>query len=110
MNTAPIIRSSPDFNGTIGTTSTAPNPEVGLVIKTAAVKALRQAAPSVTNIRVKLVSDLEGVDPTSERAIYNHFGFVNVVAQGTTCAGNTIKLNGEYDTNQWKLMFTDIER
>ena len=110
MNTAPIIRTSPNFNGTMGTTSTEPNPEVGQVIKMAAAKELLKAAPSASNIQVKLITDLEGVDPTSERAIYNHFGFVEVEATATTCAGNTIKLHGEYDTNQWKLMFTEIER
>ena len=110
MNTAPIIRTSPNFNGTSGTTSTEPNPEVGQVIKMAAAKELLKAAPSASNIQVKLITDLDGVDPTSQRAIYSRYGFVEVEATATTCAGNTIKLHGEYDTNQWQLMFADIER
>ena len=110
MNTAPIIRSSPNFDGTIGTTSTEPNPELGKVIKQSAAKALLKEVPSVSNLQVKLASDLEGVDPTSERSIYNHYGFVNVVATGTTCAGNKVELEGQYDTNQMKLMFTELKR
>ena len=105
MNTAPIIRTSPNFDGTIGTTSTEPNPELGYMIKTAVAKELLNAAPSATNIKVELVTDLEGVHPTSERSIYNHFGFVQVEASATTRAGNTITLDANFDTNMGKLMF-----
>ena len=110
MNTASIIRTSPNFDGTIGTTSTEPNPELGYMIKTAAAKELLKAAPSAKDIQVQLHTDLDGVHPTSERSIYNHFGFVQVEASATTCAGNTITLKGNFDTNMGKLMMVDIER
>jgi len=110
MNTASIIRTSPDFDGTIGTTSTEPNPELGFVIKTAVANELLKAAPSAKDIQVKLLTDLDGVHPTSERSIYNHFGFVQIEASATTCAGNTIKLDANFDTNTNKLMFVDIQR
>ena len=110
MNTAPIIRTSPNFDGTIGTTSTEPNPELGFMIKTAVAKELLKSAPSAKDIQIKLLTDLDGVHPTSERSIYNHYGFVQVEASATTCAGNTINLEGNFDTNAGKLMFVDIQR
>ena len=76
MPTPINIRTSPNFDGTMGTTSTEANPEVGQAIKTQAAQALQNAAPSASNFQIKFESDLEGVDPTSERAIYNHYGFV----------------------------------
>ena len=110
MNTGALIRTSPTFDGTAGSTSSQPNPELGLVIKTAAAKALLKAAPSASNIQVTLKSTLDGVDPTSERAIYDHFGFVEVSAKATTCAGSVIELSGEFDTNAGKLITVDIKR
>ena len=108
---APIaIRTSPNFDGTMGTTSTEANPELGQAIKSQAVQALQKAAPSASNFQVKLSTDLEGVDPTSERAIYNRYGFVQVTAQATTCAGNTISLSGEFNVNQGELQMVDVQR
>ena len=110
MNAAAVIRTSPNFDGTIGTTSTEPNPELGYMIKTAVAKEFTKAAPSAKNMQVKLLTDLDDVHPTSERSIYNHYGFVQVEASATTCAGNTITLKGNYDTNMGKLMMVDIQR
>ncbi|SVE07344.1 uncharacterized protein METZ01_LOCUS460198 [marine metagenome] len=110
MPTPIAIRTSPNFDGTMGTTSTEPNPELGVAIKSQAVKALLAAAPSASNIQISLSNDLDGVHPTSERSIYNHYGFVAVTATATTCAGNTVTLNGQFNANQGELQMVDIER
>ena len=107
---APAIRTSPTFDGTFGTTSTEPNPELGQFIKMTAAKALKKAVPSATNFQVKFTNDLDGVDPTSERSIYNHYGYVSVTATAQTCAGNTVTLTGEFYTHSSELQMVDIKR
>ena len=60
--------------------------------------------------RMKLLTDLDGVHPTSERSIYNHYGFVAVTATATTCAGNTVTLDAQFNANQGELQMVDIQR
>jgi hypothetical protein len=110
MSTPIAIRTSPTFDGTFSTTSVEANPELGQFIKASAAKALQKAAPSASNFQVKLSNDLDGVAPTSERSIYNHYGFVSVTATATTCAGNTVTLTGEFNTQGNELQMVDIKR
>jgi len=108
---APIaIRTNPTFDGTFSTTSTEANPELGKFIKMTAATALQKAVPNAKNFQVTLTNDLEGIDPTSERSIYNHYGFVSVTATAQTCAGNTVTLNGEFYTHSNELQMVDIKR
>jgi len=102
------IRTNPNFDGTMGTTSTEANPEVETAIKVAVEKALEAKVAGATDIQVVLTSTLADVDPTSERAIYNHYGFVAVTATGRTSAGEAITLNGEYYVSSGELSMVEI--
>jgi len=102
------IRTNPSFNGTMGTTSTEANPEVETAIKVAVEKALEAKIAGTIDIQVVLTSTLADVDPTSERAIYNHYGFVAVTATGKTSDGAGISLNGEYYVSSGELSMVEI--
>ena len=79
-------------------------------VKVEVVRALLKACPSAQDIKVELVSTIPGVDATSERAIYDHYGFIQIQATAKTCAGNLVWVNGEYNVHSGKLMALDIQR
>lgn len=100
---------NPAFDGTAGSTTADANPELASAIKMAAAAALKAEVPSASNIRIQLSSTAEGVPPTSERALYDHFGFVDVSAKACTRAGS-IAMEGKYNANTGELMFVDFTR
>ena len=112
MPTSPVLTApawNPAFDGTAGSTTTDANPALASAIKMAAAAALKTEVPSASNIRIQLSSTAEGVPPTSERALYDHFGFVDVNAMASTRAGS-IAMEGRYNTNSGELMFVDFTR
>jgi len=110
MYSAPGIRPSPEFDKAMAKISSEPNPEVALLVMTAAVDALLRQCPKATKLETEFISSLEDVDPTSERSIYNHYGFVRVVVSAETPEGQMIELNGQYDTQASKLAYFDLKQ
>ena len=104
------FQNNPTFNGTAGSTRREANPDLGYQVKVEVVKALLKACPSAHDIKVELVSTIPGVDATSERAIYDHYGFIQVQATAKTCAGSLIWVDGEYNVQTGQLMALDIQR
>ena len=104
------FRTNPNFDGTAASTLKEANPDLGYKVKTDVIRALLKACPSAHSIKVELVSTLPGVDATSERAIYDHYGFIQVQATATTCAGNMIWVDGEYNVQSGKLLPLTIKR
>ena len=110
MYSAPGVRPSPEFDETMAKISSEPNPEIALMVKAAAVDALLRQCPNATKLEVELISSLEDVDPTSERSIYNHYGFVRVAVRAKMPEGQMIELNGQYDTRASKLAYFDLKQ
>ena len=104
------FQSNPAFDGTAASTRSEANPDLGYHVKVEVVRALLRACPSAQDIKVELVSTIPGVDATSERAIYDHYGFIQIQATAKTCAGNLIWVDGEYNVHSGKLMALDIQR
>lgn len=104
------FQSNPTFDGTTASTRRDANSDLGYQVKVEVVRALLKACPSAHDIQVELVSTIPGVDATSERAIYDHYGFIQVQATAKTCAGSLIWIDGEYNVHSGKLMALDIQR
>ena len=74
------FQSNPAFDGTAASTRSEANPDLGYHVKVEVVRAPLKACPSAQDIKVELVSTIPGVDATSERAIYDHYGFIQIQA------------------------------
>lgn len=110
-----IIRTNPnsDGSGTIGQTSTEPNPELMPAIATSAQKALESEMPGATIKKINLTSSVEFQNesgktdmahPTSERALYNFFNHVYADLHVETRSGQTEIVKGAFSMDQGRFM------
>ena len=108
-----IIRSGPNFDGTIGTTSTEGNPEMMPSIASAAQKAIEAEMPGATLKKIELTSSVEYQDDqgqgqsahaTSERALYNFFNHVYADLHVVTRSGKHEVLKGAFSIDQGSFM------
>ena len=95
---------SPNFNGRMASTSIEANPQRGRDLQRAIAEAFRKENPSVSTLAIKLISTTEGVPATSDRNIYNHYGFVDFKATGITRSGSQIKFNGSINVDDRSIM------
>ena len=109
----PKIRTNPDFDGTIGTTSTQPNPELMPAIAEAAQKAVANEIPGATIKQIELTSSVEFQNeqgatemahPTSERALYNFFNHIYADLHVETRSGQKEVLKGAFSMDQGRFM------
>ena len=107
------IRTNPDFDGTIGTTSTQPNPELMPAIADAAQKAVEAERPGATIKQIELTSSIEfqndcgkmeKAHPTSERALYNYFNHIYAELHVETRSGQKEVLKGAFSLDQGRFM------
>ena len=95
---------SPAFDGTISTTSVDANPTLGRKLQCDIAKAFRKDYPSVNTVAVKLISTTEDAPATSDRNVYNHFGFVDFRATGITRSGAQVQFNGSISVDNGNIM------
>ena len=107
------IRTNPDFDGTISTTSTQPNPELMPAIAESAQKAVEAEMPGATIKQIELTStvefknesgDAEMAHPTSERALYNFFNHIYAELHVETRSGQKEVLKGAFSLDQGRFM------
>ena len=95
---------SPSFDGTMSTTSVEANPTLGRKLQYAIAKAFRKDNPSVNTVAVKLISTTDGAPATSDRNVYNHYGFVDFKATGVTRSGAPIQFSGAISVDDGNIM------
>ena len=107
------IRSGPNFDGTIGTTSTEGNPEIMPAIANAAKQAIEAEMPGATLKKIELTSSVEFQDDqgqtqvahaTSERALYNFFNHIYADLHVETRSGQQEVLKGAFSMDQGRFM------
>ncbi len=107
------IRSGPNFDGTIGTTSTEGNPEIMPAIAHAAQQAVQAEMPGATLKKIELTSSVEYQNDqgqtqvahaTSERALYNFFNHIYADLHVETRSGNQEVLKGAFSVDQGRFM------
>ena len=69
---------------------------------------IEKASGRVHSFRVQLYSHLCGVDPTSERAIFNHYGRVAVEGRAMTSYDREVALVAEYDVVAGELQQVEV--
>jgi len=109
MNFSASIHSNPMIGGTIGTTTTNPDPALETKIKNDAVTLFKAKVPGLTNIRVMLSTLSTEWHPTSERAIYNHYGYVGVEATGINSEGKNVNFDAKYYVHSSELQFVNVK-
>ena len=95
---------SPTFDGTMSSTSTEGNPELGRKLQCAIAEAFRKDHPSVSTVAIKLISTTDGAPATSDRNVYNHFGFVDFNATGITRSGAKVAFSGSISVDSGDIM------
>ena len=107
------IRTNPNFDGTISTTSTQPNPELMPAIAEAAQKAVESERPGASIKKIELTSSVEFQNesgnaemahPTSERALYNFFNHIYADLHIETRSGQKEVLKGAFSMDQGRFM------
>jgi hypothetical protein len=107
------IRTGPNFDGTIGTTSTQSNPEMMPSIANAVQKALEAEMPGACLKKIELTSSVEYQDdqgnsqvahPTSERALHNFFNHIYADLHVETRSGKQEILKGAFSMDQGNFM------
>ena len=99
---------SPSFDGTMGTTKTTANPWLATKIKTLVKQRFIDEVPSISDIKVTLISSVEGAAATSERSIYNRFNHIEFEATGKNRACKKVTLKGDYNYSSDEIAHADI--
>ena len=76
---------------------TKPNPALTRRITRSVIMELKKQVVGVHSFRIQIYSHLCGIDPTSERAIFNHYGRVAVEGRAMTPYDREVALMAEYD-------------
>ena len=92
---------------TMDKASTAPNATLTRRITRSVIMELKKQVVGVHSFRVHIYSHLPDVDPTSERAIFNHYGRIPVQGRAMTPYEREVCLVAEYDVSAGELR--DIE-
>ena len=87
---------------------TKPNPALTRRITRSVIMELKKQVVGVHSFRVQLYSHLCGVDPTSERAIFNHYGRVAVEGRAMTSYDREVALVAEYDVVAGELQQVEV--
>ena len=109
MYSEPIKHKSAELDQALGAICSEPNPELEEAVKTAARGVLLDEFPTALNIEFEFISTLDGASPSSERAVFNHYGFVVFLVKAHTHAGKVIHFSGQYDTNLREVSFSNIK-
>ena len=108
MQVSGSIHSNPNLDGTIATKTTTPDLFLETKIKNEAVTQFKATVPGLTNIRVMLSTPSTEWHPTSERSIYNHYGYVGVEAAGIDGQGKTVNFDAKYYVHSSELCFVNV--
>ena len=87
---------------------TKPNPALTRRITRSVIMELKKQVPGVHSFRIQLYSQLCGADPTSERAIFNHYGRVAVDGRAMTPHDREVVLSAEYDVAAGELQQIEV--
>lgn len=77
--------------------SEQPDPSLARRITRCVIMELKRFDSCAHSFRVRMRATLEGVHPTSERAIFDHYGCVAVEGQAVSVHGRAIYMVGHYD-------------
>ena len=87
---------------------TKPNPGLTRRITRSVIMELKKQVVGVHSFRIQIYSQLCGVDPTSERAIFNHYGRVAVEGRAMTPYDREVALSAEYDVAAGELQQVEL--
>ena len=93
---------------TMDSASTASNPGLTRRITRSVIMALKKQVVGVHSFRIHIYSQLPDVDPTSERAILNHYGRIPVEGRAITPYEREVSLIAEYDVAAGELQQIEI--
>lgn len=93
---------------TMDQASTEPNASLTRRITRAVIMELKKQVVGVHSFRVHIYSHLPGVAPTSERAIFNHYGRIPVQGRAMTPYEREVCLVAEYDVSAGELQEVEV--
>ena len=93
---------------TMDKSSTAPNASLTRRITRAVIMEFKKQVVGVRSFRVHIYSHLPGVAPTSERAIFNHYGRIPVQGHAMTPYDSEVRLVAEYDVSAGELCEVEV--
>ena len=93
---------------TMDQASTAPNAGLTRRVTRSVIMELKKQVVGVHSFRVQISSHLPGVDLTSERAIFNHYGRIPVQGRAMTPYEREVCLIAEYDVSAGELREIEV--